>query len=315
MTDMKHTLKDWIIATRPWSFPASAMPVVVTLAYLFWMSRDNFEIMELDFNLLAGLWALVNIIVFHAASNVWSDYHDYRSGVDAQSPYSVRALLDGRFAPEEYRRFAIGLLVTGCLMGLGLVWYTGWQLLVFGIAGTLLSLLYPTMKFHALGDLNIFLNFGLLPMLGTSFVAVGEVYWPVLYNVVPVGFITVAILHVNNTRDIAADGRAGIRTFAMLLGKRASMWLYVVEIMIPFLWVIVGCIAGFMLPTTLIVLLALPMAWKNARQMLRLTAEGEESIADLDQKTAKLQLLFSLLLSVGWILIITILLVVACILQ
>ncbi len=292
---MKHTLKDWIIATRPWSFPASAMPVVVTLAYLFWISGET----GFNYNLLAGLWALVNIIVFHAAGNVWSDYHDYRNGVDAQSPYSVRALLDGRFAPEEYRRFALGLLVAGCLMGLGLVWLTGWELLLFGIAGALLTLLYPTMKGHALGDVNIFLNFGLLPMLGTSFVTVGMVDQTVLWNVVPVGFITVAILHVNNTRDIAADGRAGIRTFAMLLGKRASMWLYVVEVIIPFVWVIVGSIVWFLPWTTLIVLLALPMAWKNAHQMLRLTAEGEESIADLDQKTAKLQLLFSLLLAVG----------------
>ncbi len=280
---MKHTLKDWIIATRPWSFPASAMPVVVTVAFLM---SINGSYNDRTIDLLAGLWALVNIIVFHAAGNVWSDYHDYHSGVDAQSPYSVRALLDGRFSPEEYRRFAIGLLVVGCLMGLGLMLYTGWQLLIFGIAGALLTLLYPTMKAHALGDLDIFLNFGVLPMLGTSFVVVGEVDWQVLHNVVPVGFITVAILHVNNTRDIAADGRAGIRTFAMLLGKRISMWLYVVEIMIPFVWVIVGCIVGFMPLTALIVFLALPMAWKNARQMLCFTAEGDERIADLDKITA-----------------------------
>ena len=66
----KHSFKDWMIAVRPWSFPASAMPVVVTLAYLFWMKED--------INWANGIWALLNIVVFHAAGNTWSDYFDYK---------------------------------------------------------------------------------------------------------------------------------------------------------------------------------------------------------------------------------------------
>lgn len=62
----KHSLKDWMIAVRPWSFPASSMPVVVTLAYLYWMQQD--------INWVNGIWALLNIVVFHAAGNTWSDY-------------------------------------------------------------------------------------------------------------------------------------------------------------------------------------------------------------------------------------------------
>ena len=62
----KHSLKDWMIAVRPWSFPASSMPVVVTLAYLYWMRQD--------INWVNGIWALLNIVVFHAAGNTWSDY-------------------------------------------------------------------------------------------------------------------------------------------------------------------------------------------------------------------------------------------------
>ena len=71
----KHSFKEWLIAVRPWSFPASAMPVIVTLGYLFWSGADV--------NWVNGIWALLNIIVFHAAGNAWSDYFDYRTGVDA----------------------------------------------------------------------------------------------------------------------------------------------------------------------------------------------------------------------------------------
>ncbi|MBQ5818337.1 MAG: prenyltransferase, partial [Bacteroides sp.] len=69
---MKHSFKEWMIAVRPWSFPASAMPVLVTLAFL------NYAGYEM--NWWYGVWALLNIVVFHAAGNTWSDYFDYKKG-------------------------------------------------------------------------------------------------------------------------------------------------------------------------------------------------------------------------------------------
>ena len=89
----KHSLKDWMIAVRPWSFPASSMPVVVTLAYLYWMRQD--------INWVNGIWALLNIIVFHAAGNTWSDYFDYKHKVDARDTFGAKTLTDGMFAPRE----------------------------------------------------------------------------------------------------------------------------------------------------------------------------------------------------------------------
>ena len=80
----KHTWKDWLLAVRPWSFPASAMPVAVTLAYLWWAGEAV--------NWTNGVWALLNIIVFHAAGNTWSDYFDYRRGVDREGIAGVPTL-------------------------------------------------------------------------------------------------------------------------------------------------------------------------------------------------------------------------------
>ena len=88
-----HSFKDWMIAVRPWSFPASAMPVVVTLAYLFWMKED--------INLANGIWALLNIVVFHAAGNTWSDYFDYKQGVDMKDTFGAKTLTYKMFTPKE----------------------------------------------------------------------------------------------------------------------------------------------------------------------------------------------------------------------
>lgn len=289
--NMNHSLKDWVLATRPWSFPASAMPVCVTL---IWLWSAGYSV-----NWLFGLWALVNIIFVHAAGNVWSDIADYRSGVDAPDTFGVQTLVEGRFTPEEFRFLSVGLNIIAVAGGLGLVALTGLPLLYIGLAGIALSLLYPCLKYAALGDLVIILCYAFLPMVGTSFIASGAIQWDVLWLAVPVGSITVAILHVNNTRDIKTDRRAGISTFAMLTGRSFATGMYVFEVIMPYVWL--AALVGFGLCpwTALLTLLSLPVAIGNARTMLSYSKVGIEAIARLDERTAQLQLLFSVLLMGG----------------
>ena len=231
----KHSLKDWMIAVRPWSFPASSMPVVVTLAYLYWMQQD--------INWVNGIWALLNIVVFHAAGNTWSDYFDYKHKVDAKDTFGAKTLTDGMFAPREIYSLSMALLAVALVAGVGLLWRTGLPLLYIGIGGAACSLLYPPLKYRALGDVVIFLAYALLPTLGTCYVATGVVDWNVLWIALPVGLITVAILHANNTRDMRTDARAEIQTLAMKLGGKASMYVYCAEVLFPFGW-IAGLIAA-----------------------------------------------------------------------
>ena len=238
---------------RPWSFPASSMPVVVTLAYLYWMQQD--------INWVNGIWALLNIVVFHAAGNTWSDYFDYKHKVDARDTFGAKTLTDGMFAPRE----------------------------IYGF------------KYRALGDVVIFLAYALLPTLGTCYVATGVVDWNVLWIALPVGLITVAILHANNTRDMRTDARAEIQTLAMKLGGKASMYVYCAEVLFPFGW-IAGLIAAGTLPLwTLLVMPALVPAIGNVRVVSRFPGKGESAIAGLDEMTAKLQLLFSLLFTLSFV--------------
>lgn len=290
----KHSLKDWLVAVRPWSFPASAMPVAVTLAFLYWMQQDV--------NWTNGVWALLNIIVFHAAGNTWSDYFDYKHRVDREDTHGVRTLTGGMFLPREIFRLSLGLLVVALLGGLGLLVRTGLPLLYIGIGGAACTLLYPALKYRALGDVVIFVAYALLPMLGTAYVATGVMDWTTMWAGVPVGLITVAILHANNTRDITTDVRADIRTLAMTVGAQASMAVYYVEVLFPFVW-IAGCAAAGIFPWwTLLVLPALVPAVGNVRMMASYSVRGMEGISRLDELTAKLQLLFSLLLTLSFVL-------------
>lgn len=290
----KHPLNRWVFAMRPWSFPASAMPVAVTLAYLFWCN--------VGIDWFAGLWALVNVVVFHAAGNVWSDYFDFRKGVDTEETFGAKTMTSGEFTSREMLIFAIGLLVVALVMGIGLMMRVGFPLFWFGFAGVLTVLLYPRLKYSALGDIDIMLAYALFPTLGTSFVATRGILWEVLWIAIPVGLITVAILHSNNTRDIITDSRANISTFAMSLGRRASKWVYAVEVLLPFVWVALCVVTGVFPSWVLLTMLAIIPAWQGARDMLRHDDKTAYTIANLDERTAKLQLVFSLLFTISFVL-------------
>lgn len=290
----KHTLKDWILATRPWSFPASAMPVVVTTAYLFWKG--------FDINWLLALWALVNVIIFHAAGNTWSDYYDYKKGVDREDTIGGTSITGGTFVPDEICKLSIILIAIAVCAGIALIFIAGLPVLYIGLGGFILTALYPWLKFHALGDADIFLTYSLLPILGTSFVTTGEFHYSALWLSIPIGLITVGILHINNTRDIVQDKRAGIKTFAMQIGGKASSWLYCFEVLFPFAWIAICVICGILPYWLLLVLLAFKPAMDNAKKAMRYPHEGMQAIIGVDEQTAKLQLMFSLLLTVSLIL-------------
>lgn len=293
MSTRKHTFGQWMIAIRPWSFPASAMPVITATAYLFWKGAG--------INWFFAVWALLNIVVFHAAGNTWSDYFDFRKKVDSDDTFGAKTLTTGMFTSKEILCLSLCLTLIATAAGIGLMILTGLPLLWIGLGGVLCTLLYPFLKFNALGDLVILLAYAFLPTIGTSFVTIGEIDWSVLLIALPVGLITDGILHSNNTRDTLTDKRAGIRTMAMALGTKASAILYGFEVIFPFVWVGVLSITGFLPLTTIIIFLTLVVAIGCAQTMMKSLEGGSHIIADLDVRTANLQLMFSALLTIAFV--------------
>ena len=291
----KHNLKEWVAATRYWSFPVSSMPVIATFAYLF-----SKGMLPLEWrSLLVFLLSVLGVIVLHSAGNLLSDWADYRSGVDSEQAYAVPNLVFGHFKPVEYLRMSIVLFVLGCLIGVGVVLLSGPAVLLVGAAGVLLTVLYSFLKYHALGDLDIFIIFGILTVLGSTAAATGAIVWDALVLSVPLGIITVSVLHANNTVDIETDGAAGIKTFAMLLGAKASSILYRIYMVLPFLCIVVSVCVGWLHPLALICLIAAVPSWKNFAQAGQFAKKGLDAMKGLDQGSAQMQLVFSGLLSLG----------------
>jgi 1,4-dihydroxy-2-naphthoate octaprenyltransferase len=291
----KHTLKEWYLATRPWSFPASAMPVASTIAYLFWVSKTLPEAPQI--NLLYGLLALVGIIVFHAAGNVLSDHNDFRKGVDTPENAMMLPLVNGSFKATEFKCYGLVLLLVGCVIGVGLLLLTkSVELLWVGVAGGLLTVLYSFLKYRSLGDVVILLNYAVLPIMGTSLVAIGSIDWSAMVLVVPLGLITDSILHINNARDAVSDRAAGIHTFAMRIGPKASVALYKAELVIPFVWVVVAVVMGWLPVFSILVFAVGKVALGMAKSSSKLISEGAAAVATLDQQSAALQAKFSLLM-------------------
>ncbi len=291
---MQHSFKGWLLTTRPWSFPASVVLVVVSLCFLFGVG--------LKVNWLLGIAAVINILLFHAAANLWSDLHDFKHGVDTPETIGPKTLTSGEYTPSEIKTFSLSLFAAAICLGITIVCLTSIQLLWIGIVGALLALIYPLMKFNALGDFNIFLTFCILPSIGVSLIAVGEIYWPVIFAALPIGLMVVAILHANNSRDHINDHKASIHTMAMVIGQKASYWVYFLEVVfLPYAWIAVMSGASIFTPLSLAGLLTLPIAISNNRQFRDMVYNESGNIDDLDMKTAQLEMLLGIILSIAFI--------------
>lgn len=290
---MSHSLKSWIATTRYWSFSVSALPVVAAVAYLAAMRG----VCAIDW--LNVALAVVGVVLFHAAGNLLSDVGDYRSGADSDEAYAVPTLVKHEFESREYLWLSGVLFLLGIVLGLLIAWRSDWSLLWVGGVGFLLTVLYTKSKNLWLSDLVVFLIFGVLILLGTTIAVTGTVCYDVLLLSLPLGLITLSVLHINNTVDIRTDGTAGLHTVAMAMGERWALLVYRVYQLLPFLCVVVAVLLRWLPWPSLLCLLALPVAWGNVRRSLRYAAEGRSALLGLDQQSAKLQLLFSLTLSVG----------------
>ncbi len=292
---MKHSIKEWLVVTRYWSFPVSTMPVIATFAYLFSKGLLPGGIMPYVILLLC----LLGVVLLHSAGNVLSDWADYKTGVDNEKAFAVPNLVFHKFEPAEYLRFSMILFVAGVIVGIIITLLSGPGLLLVGGIGVLLTILYSSLKYHALGDLDIFIIFGVLTVLGTTYAVTGSIVPEALVLSLPIGLVTVSVLHANNTLDTETDKAAGIKTFAMMIGSKASAVLYRCYMILPFVCVLTSVIVGWLHPLSLLSFIAAVPAQKNYSQAKTFDVKGLEAMKGLDQASAKLQLAFSGLLSIG----------------
>ena len=299
----KATLKEWIVATRPWSFATSVLPAIAAVCYVFCFRNDSTAPVDWWF----GAWAVIGTMVIHAGGNLMSDYFDFKYDVDREDRMGNSVLMmDGVFSTKHFLVYGLSCLSVGSLIGIYLFVHTGWPLLAIGVLGILGAILYYRFKYRAMGDLVVFIIYGPLIMLGTVYAMTATLNLNVLLLSLPVALLSVNILHANNTRDMENDNRAGIRTVAMKLGVHRSVLMYDIFTVSAYVLLLLFTAIKLLPPLSLAVLASAPLAWRNMKIMAQAETDGKEAIRALDAHTAQLQLAFcttlslSLLIS-GWL--------------
>ena len=231
-----------VLACRPWSLPASVVPVALTLLCV----ADRIAAPPLE------LAALVTAVVcLHLAGNLFNTYFDFNSGADTKDSADDRALVDGTIAPRTVLLLAIACFVLGGGLGAWQCMQLPLTALTIPAAGGVIALWYTarapfSLKHNGLGDLAIFLAFGPLLCSGAALAATRStaLYAPELCISVAIGAITVNILHANNTRDVAADAAVGARTLAMALGFEYSYAFFVANFVAAYVASACGIVAA-----------------------------------------------------------------------
>lgn len=290
----------WRVATRPFALPASTMSVIFGTVLAVTIGNAQF-------NFIYFLGAFFGMALLHTGSNLLNDVFDFKKGIDQQVNPVSGAVVRGWISTGEALKGALLFLGVGTLIGLFLVSRVGLPIFWIGLIGVLIGVLYTwgplPLKFNALGDLAVFLNFGILGSLGAWTVQTGSLSWTPAIWAVPMSLLVVGILHANNWRDITDDTGGGIQTVASVLGDSKSEAYYRFLLLFPFasilLIIILSWVAGLhprMPLTFLIVFLILPKALKLIKKGNRRTApEQPLDFIALDGETAQFNLLFGVL--------------------
>jgi 1,4-dihydroxy-2-naphthoate polyprenyltransferase len=287
----RGTLRLWLVAARPRTLPAAIAPVLVGTALAG--SEDVFRA-------LPFIAALVGSVFIQIGTNLSNDYSDARRGADTEDRLGpVRVTAGGLMPPK---RVLIGTYVAfgvAVAAGLYLAAVAGWELLVVGAASILAGVLYTggprPYGYEGLGELFVFLFFGVVAVAGSYFVQTEELRWEAFALAVPVGLLAAAILVVNNVRDIDTDRRAGKRTLAVKLGRRRARRLFAAMIGASFSAVV--ALAVTLSPWVLLALVTLPLVPPLVRTVSSRT-DGAALNGAL-AGTGRLLALFSVLLAVG----------------
>lgn len=222
--------KRLFLATRPMFFPASVLPVILGTS---WGYRTAGELDSLAFAL-----AVAAVMCVHAGANVLNDVFDELGGADRGNddrifPYTggSRFIQNGVMSVGEMRRWSVLLLALGMVFGIGLIGYKGVGVLLFGLAGMALGILYSLppvqLSYRGFGELAVGIGFGILPVMGAAWLQTGELTLEPLVLSLPIAFWVTAILLINEVPDFRADKSAGRRTLVVQLGVKKNRWLYI----------------------------------------------------------------------------------------
>lgn len=287
-------LKIWWLGIRPKTLTIALSPVLVGTA-LAWAEQGHV-------NLLTMAFALMGAMLIQAGTNLHNDSADYRKGTDLpgrDGPQRITA--EGMATPEAVTRAAYISFALAALVGCYLIWIGGWPILALGLMSIFAGLAYTggpkPIAYTGLGEVFVFLFFGLGAVLGSHFLQTLAPTREALMVAIAVGLPAAAVLAVNNYRDLNDDAKAGKNTLAVLIGRSASKWEYGALLIVPFALLVPlsATNSGAWLAA-----LTAPLALKLIHAFC--TTEPGPAFNGILAKTALFQLAFALLMSIGLLL-------------
>jgi len=286
------SLGAWLLASRPKTLSAAAAPVLVGTACASARGEIKWG---------PALAALMGALLLQIGANFANDVFDFEKGADtAERLGPTRAVQAGLLSARSMRRGM--LLVFGLALGIGvyLTSVSGPVILLIGCASIVSAIAYTggpyPLGYHGLGDVFVFVFFGLVAVCGTALVEIGHVPGLALVCAIPVGALATAILVVNNLRDRVTDLSAGKRTLAVRYGRRFALNQYRSLLAVSYLTPVGLAVAGSTGPEILLALVSLPLALKTERAV---SATEGRALNPLLAATAKLLAVFGTLLALG----------------
>ena len=280
-----------MLAIRPKTLPAGAVPVILGSALAAAVGQFRF---------LPALVALICALGIQVATNFINEIYDFRKGADtAERLGPTRTVAAGIISEKTMIRVSASLVGTVFLLGLYLVYTSGWPILVVGLLSLLFAWAYTggpyPIAYSGLGDLFVFVFFGLVAVGGTYYVQADALSLPVLLAAVAPGAFSVNILLVNNIRDISTDRTVGKMTLPARIGGEWARRLYIALTVVAFLVPALLFLNGYS-PWGMLSLLSAPLAFSMIRQLY--ASEGRE-LNNVLAGTGKLMTLHGLLFAAG----------------
>lgn len=287
--------KSWILASRPKTLPAAVSPVLIGSAVAHNAGK---------FNLIAALLALTCSLLIQIGTNFVNDLYDHLKGSDGNERVGpTRALASGWISIKQMKTAIYLTFGTTFVLGLYLVYLAGWPILVVGILSIASGYAYTAgpypLAYNGLGDLFVFVFFGVVATVGTYYVQALQLTELVFIASLPAGALITNILVVNNFRDIEEDRNNNKNTLAVILGKRFAQFQYLTLLIIAYS---IPIIIYFVYETTLWILLpilSIPVGIILFKSLLEKKGAALNKTLEL---TAKLSVLFSILFSIGFLL-------------
>jgi 1,4-dihydroxy-2-naphthoate octaprenyltransferase len=283
----------WYRATRPFSFTASIIPVLVGSAC---------AIVAGGFSPVAFVVCLLGGVALQAGTNMVNDYYDWRLGADHSGSLGPsRVIQEGWLSPKTVLAGGITFFAIGAAAGFTLVGLAGWPILLLGLIGIPLAYGYtaPPLKlaYRGLGELNVFILMGPLMVLGGFLVHRAVGLRIALTASLPIGCLVAAILHTNNIRDLDDDRALGKQTLATIVGPRWAKVEFDALVGGAYLGLIVAVWRRILPWPALLALCSLPIALQARRTVME--GDSPRALAPAVRQTAKLHAVFGVLLTTG----------------